>query len=346
MSGGVDSSVVAGELKKTGYQVTGVFLRFWKEKENKIDDQKEIQEVQEICNVLAIPLKIIDVREKFKREVVGYFLKEYAQGKTPNPCIFCNENIKFKILLAEMLSMDVDYIATGHYAKIIKKSGKYVLAMAEDKKKDQSYFLYRLKEKQLSKIMFPLGQYKKNVVRKKAQEFKLMVANKKESQDICFLNQSCTKQFLKKNISLKKGPIVDIQGKIIGQHEGLSLYTLGQRKNINIGGDGPYYVIAKKYTENKLVVTNQSQELKLFTKRICLEKVNWLGATPKLPLNCFIMIRYQAPLKCAIIDKTDNNNSSMELEAIFRRQQKIPAPGQSAVFYNKKEIVLGGGIIK
>ncbi len=345
MSGGVDSSVVAGKLKKAGYQVTGVFLRFWKEKEKTKISQQEIQEVQKICHILDVPLKIIDARKQFKKEVVDYFLKEYAQGRTPNPCIFCNENIKFKILLAEMLSMKADYIATGHYAKIIKKNGRYILCRAKDKKKDQSYFLYRLKEKQLSRIIFPLGQYKKSVIRKKAQDFSLLTFDKEESQDICFLAGNQLKQFLKKNISLKKGEIINEKGETIGWHQGLSLYTLGQRKGINIGGKGPYYVMAKKYVENKLVVTNQPQTENFFSRYFYIEKINWIGITPKLPMSCLVMTRYQNPLQCVTINKT-KEKQGVELKIIFKQKIKILTPGQSAVFYNKKGVVLGGGIIK
>ncbi|MFA6159868.1 MAG: tRNA 2-thiouridine(34) synthase MnmA [Parcubacteria group bacterium] len=338
MSGGVDSCVSAALLKKQGFDVRGVYLKMWKvdgEKSNK----KAIRDAQKIAKILDIPLEIIDVRKKFKKEVVGYFLKEYLAGRTPNPCIFCNENLKFKTLFEIADKLGIDYIATGHYARIIKQKG-YKLLEAKDKNKDQSYFLYRLKQEQLARIVFPLGEIEKAETRKLAKKFGLPVFDKAESQDICFLANMAVEEFLTKNIRLKKGEIKNTKGKIVGEHAGLPLYTLGQRKGINIGGNGPYYVAKRDSKKNCLVVTNKKEDLSLFSKFANINEVNWILAVPKLPAKVLARIRYRSPLIPAMIVMKHE-----KYEVKFDIAQRAVTSGQSIVFYNKKLEVVGGGLI-
>lgn len=339
MSGGIDSCVSAALLIKQGFDVRGVFLKLWKV-DNKKEKDRALLDAKKNTKILGIPLEVVDVQKKFRKEVVGYFLKEYNAGRTPNPCVYCNENLKFKILFELADKLKIDYVATGHYAKIIKKR-KYRLLEAKDKNKDQSYFLYRLKQWQLSRLIFPLGEYEKAKVKKLAKKFGLPIFNKAESQDVCFLANMSVEKFLGENVKLKKGEIIDTRGKVIGEHLGLPRYTLGQRKGINIGGTGPYYVIDKDAKKNYLIVTNKKEDLFLFSKFANLEKINWIISAPKFPAKFLAKIRYQSLLVPVTIKKQKNG-----CKIVFDKPQRAVTPGQSIVFYNKKEEVLGGGIIK
>lgn len=348
MSGGVDSSVAAALLKKQGFRVVGVYLRFWKEKNENQKNKRAISDAKGVCKILDIPLKIVDARKEFRNSVIKYFLDEYSSGKTPNPCIFCNENIKFKILLEILGKLKADYVATGHYARIVErgtrnmKRKKYFLFQAKDERKDQSYFLYRLKQGQLSKILFPLGDYTKPEVRQIAKKLDLPVFEKSDSQDICFLEDKDTQRFLEKYLKIKKGKIIDSDGKVVGEHQGLPLYTIGQRRGVNIGGNGPYYAVAKDLKNNILRVTNNPKELKLFSDFFEIKNANWIGKEPKFPLKALIKTRYRQEMSHGIIKKKNKNIFQVQLE----KKERAVTPGQSAVFYAKSGEVLGGGIIK
>ncbi|MDR3558814.1 MAG: tRNA 2-thiouridine(34) synthase MnmA [Candidatus Pacebacteria bacterium] len=353
LSGGVDSAVAAALLKKDGYDVTGVFLLT----QNGID----AKDVKNICAELDIPLEIIDARKRFQKEVVGYFLKEYSAGRTPNPCVFCNENFKFKLLFEAAEKLGADYVSTGHYVRIkqeirnpnieirnkskiinskLKKS--YKLFSAKDKNKDQSYFLYRIGQKELARLIFPLGEYEKTEVRELARKFKLPVQDKAESQDVCFLAGMTTEKFLEKNIKSKKGKIVDEQGEVLGEHRGLPLYTLGQRKGINIGGTGPYYVLGKNCEKNILIVTNDKRQLPLLAKTAILEQTVFPAGLPVFPAKVLIRTRYRNPLSYAIIKPDLTRKYIVE----FEKPQRAVTPGQSCVFYSEDGSLIGGGIIK
>jgi len=332
MSGGVDSSVAALLLKNKGYDVQGIFLDFF-------NGKKAISEVKKVSAKIRIPLKIIDASGNLKKIVVKYFLEELKKGDTPNPCVVCNKEIKFKILFEKMLELKADFVATGHYAQVHEvKSQKskvksFGLFEARDKNKDQSYFLYKLNQKELSKIIFPLGEYTKTEVRKIAKKFKLSVFDKKESQDICFIPENGHETFLKKNLKLDQGKIIDYRGDILGKHRGLPFYTIGQRKGIKIGGAGPYYVIRKNFKQNALIVGSEKE---LFSKKMKLKNINWIVDKPKLPFKTFIRTRYRSILVYATINK-----DGVE----FEKPQRAITPGQSAVFYSKKGEVIGGGVI-
>ena len=331
MSGGVDSSVAALLLKNKGYDVQGIFLDFF-------NGKKAISEVKKVSAKIRIPLKIIDASGNLKKIVVKYFLEELKKGDTPNPCVVCNKEIKFKILFEKMLELKADSVATGHYARIMEHKTHNIkhnlgLFEAKDKTRDQSYFLYKLNQKELSKIIFPLGEYAKAEVRKIAKKFNLPVYNKEESQDICFTPEKGYETFLKKSLRFKQGKIIDSKSDILSKHKGLPFYTIGQRKGIKIGGAGPYYVIRKNFKQNTLIVGSEKE---LFSKKMKLKNINWIVDKPKLPFKTFIRTRYRSIPVYATINK-----DGVE----FEKPQRAITPGQSAVFYSKKGELLGGGII-
>ena len=355
MSGGVDSSVAAALLKDKGYDVSGVFLKFWQDKcstdsENKCCSSDSLKRARKVAKILNIPFYVFDCSKDFKKYVVDYFIKEYSRGNTPNPCIICNKKIKFGFLFSKMQAIGGDYLATGHYirnkeSRIENRELRYKLFRAEDKKKDQTYFLYNLNQKKLSKLFFPIGDYKKDKVRELAKKFKLPVAKIKESQDVCFLPKGRLEKFLKNHINnIESGLIVDIKGKEVGKHQGLSFYTIGQRKGIKIGGGKPYYVVEKNSKENKLIVTRDSEDKRLFTKKFKTFDVNWVSEKMlKFPLKINCQIRYRQKSVDAKILKYNKLNKTCVVE--FKNSQRAVTSGQAAVFYKNEEL-LGGGIIK
>ncbi|MDZ4385130.1 MAG: tRNA 2-thiouridine(34) synthase MnmA [Candidatus Moranbacteria bacterium] len=351
MSSGVDSSVAAALLKQQGYDVVGVFMHFWKEPEtdslveNKCCSLESQEDARRVCQILGIPLYTANAAKEFKKEVVDYFLSEYAAGRTPNPCVACNEHIKFNVLMKKMLEMEGDYVASGHYACLKQENPKskiiYHLFQGADQEKDQSYFLYNFNQNQLSRILFPVGGYKKSEIRKIAEKLGLPVFNKDDSQGLCFTPEKYPENFLRRNLELKKGKIVNTAGKTVGEHEGLPLYTIGQRRGINIGGDGPYYVVNKDLKKNILVVTNDEKDPALFCGGMEVERVNWIAEEPELPLNILVKNRYRNQAVPAIIDSVKDGIYSVK----FVEPQRAISPGQSAVFYTGKREMLGGGRI-
>lgn len=355
MSSGVDSSVAAALLKKQGYDVIGVFMHFWKEpgqdglRENKCCSIEAQQDARKVAHILDIPLYTANAAREFKKEVVDYFLSENASGRTPNPCVVCNERIKFNFLFKKMLEMKADYVASGHYAQVKKtKAGKktvYKIFQGKDTAKDQTYFLYNLTQKQLAKILFPIGDYKKSEIRKLAEKMKLPVFDKDDSQGLCFTPEKYPTEFLRRHLKLKKGKVVNVEGKILGKHDGLALYTIGQRRGINIGGTGPYYVVEKDLKKNILLVTNNEKHHLLFRSALTVEKVNWIAGEPKLPVKAMVKIRYRNEPVSAIIKPITHNLKPKTYEVVFDSLQWAVTPGQSAVFYSKKGELIGGGVI-
>ncbi len=322
MSGGVDSSVAAVLLKKQGHEVVGVFMR--------LGESAGEKAAKKVAKKLGIKFLVWDFGREFKKVVKDYFLRELSAGRTPNPCVICNPKIKFGLFLNKALKSGADFIATGHYARA--KSGR--LFAAKDKIKDQSYFLYGLNQKQLSKTIFPLGDMTKKQVVALAKKRHLPY-RAGESFDICFIDDY--QGFLKKHLKLKPGKIVDSAGKILGHHQGLALYTIGQRANV--GGPGPFYVVAKDSRKNFLVVSNK--EKSLYEKELIAGRVNWLGGRAKLPCQCQIKIRYQSLTAAATLKDLNKN----QVKVIFKRPQRAITTGQSAVFYGSSGEVLGGGIV-
>lgn len=354
MSGGVDSSVAAALLKKQGYEVVAVFMKFWSEggleRENKCCSAEAQADARKVAAQLGIPLYTLNLEKEFKRKVVDYLIEEYKKGKTPNPCVECNKWIKFKFLLKKALELKADFVATGHYARISQnaKCKIYKLLTAKDKTKDQSYFLWTLTQKQLKRILFPVGDYTKQKVRAMAKKFNLPVFEKRESQEICFISNADLRGFLKSRIDPEKGPIVTVDGKKVGEHEGLAFYTIGQRKGIKIGGIGPFYVADKDFKNNALIVAKSEQAPELFKKETVVKKVNWIsGREPKFPLRCRVKIRYLHPANSAIINKIQDTPAvagRTRYKIQFAKPQRAITSGQSAVFYSRNEL-LGGGII-
>jgi tRNA-specific 2-thiouridylase len=336
MSGGVDSSVAAVLLKEQGYQVEGIFMRL-----GIAGDDESEKNARAVTKKLGIKFRVVNLSREFKKKIINYFISEYEKGRTPNPCVECNKEIKFGILMDKVLKNKTDFIATGHYARLQNDSVSYKLLKAVDKNKDQSYFLYNLNQKKLKRCLFPLGDYTKDEVRKIARKYKFEIHNKKESQEICFIQDKYYGDFLKRYLKLKTGNIVDENNNILGKHKGLSLYTIGQRRDIGIGGTGPYYVIGMNRRKNQLVVSNDKNNKKLFSKKIIIKKVNWIsGDIPKLPLKIKAKSRYRMDERSAIVDKIKNKYIIK-----FSKPQRAIMLGQSVVFYKRNE-VLGGGIIE
>jgi len=366
MSSGVDSSVAAALLKKQGFDVVGVFMHFWKETtqnslvENKCCSLESLEDARKVCQILGIPLYTANAEKEFKREVVDYFLQEYAAGRTPNPCVACNEHIKFNVLMKKMLEMDGDFVASGHYSiNKLEKDGKFHLYQGKDKEKDQSYFLYNFSQKQLARILFPVGEYRKPEIRKIAEKLKLPVFNKDDSQGLCFTPEKYPENFLRRNLPLKKGKIQNTNGKDVGEHDGLPLYTIGQRRGINIGGDGPYFVVGKDLQKNILIVTNNEKDPALVCQQMQVEKVNWIVEEPKMPAKVLVKTRYRHNAVSAIIklvsdsearpqscEKNSRGRASAPIYLVkFTEPQRAISPGQSAVFYTKDNEMIGGGRI-
>lgn len=348
ISGGVDSAVAAKLLIDEGYNVSGIFLNFWKDNSEESSGNKccSIQaqmDAKKVCLSLGIPFYTYNFSKLFKKEVVDNFLIEYSLGNTPNPCVICNKKIKIGGLLEYAKHLGFDYIATGHYARVEKNGRTFEMLKGLDKNKDQSYFLYTLNQKQLSKIFFPLGRLKKTNVRKIAQKAGLLVASKSDSQEICFISGKRHNDFLKKYLKLKSGDIkLWPNGEVIGQHQGLALYTIGQRRGIEIGGTGPYYAAKFDYDKNTLYVVKSFDDPILYQIEMKVKNINWINIKNiKFPLRAEVIIRYRhKAVKCLIDYNKEENVTSVKF---FRKQRAITS-GQSAVFYQKNK-VLGGGII-
>lgn len=335
ISGGIDSLVAAALLKKAGFNVTGVFMELY----NSPRFKKSKKRAKKIAEILEIPFLSLDLQKEFKKKVIDCFLTEYKKGRTPNPCVVCNKEIKFGLLLEKILALSVDFIATGHYARLKKEGNKIHLLRGKDKEKDQSYFLWRLNQEQLRRVMFPLGNYTKQEVRELAKKFKLPIFEISESQEICFI-QTTINDFLKKHLKTKPGKIVDKEGKTISKHKGLWFYTIGQRKGIELAG-GPYYVLDKDLKKNLLIVTKKEKDL--YKKELMAENVNWIsGKEPVLPLKVKAKIRYRHELASGTLNY---HQEPKTYHLIFERSQRAITPGQSVVFFKRGE-VLGGGIIK
>lgn len=360
MSGGVDSAVAAKLLKNQGHEVVGIFLHFWHDTidnennkhddlsavalakaENKCCSTEALLDARRVADKIGIPLYSMNFAKIFKKQVVDDFLAEYAKGKTPNPCVRCNKLVKLGYLIKQAKKLGFDYAASGHYARVKKKKLIYKLYKAKDKNKDQSYFLYTFNQTELAHLLFPLGNYTKTQVRGLAKKFKLPVAEKKESQEICFIPDKSHNEFLRRHLKLKSGLIKTLGGKTAGSHQGLPLYTVGQRKGIAIGGTGPYYAAKMDYKKNVLYVANNWDDKLLYKNGLIAKNMNWLpGAMPKLPLKCDAVVRYRhKPVKC-LITKISRNKYQIK----FAKPQRAITPGQSVAFYRSEEI-LGGGII-
>jgi len=347
MSGGVDSSVAALLLKEQGYNVTGVFIRCFN-----VDgcQEKEVGDARRVAAYLEIPFYVFDFEKEYKKKVVKYMVEGYRQGITPNPDVMCNKEIKFGLFLKKALVMGADYVATGHYVRLVTSSWGIGLVAAVDINKDQSYFLWTLTQKQLKYCIFPIGDYLKSEVRGLARQAGLFNAAKKDSQGICFLGKVTIADFLKEYIPEKRGEILLTNGQRIGEHDGAYFYTIGQRRLGVALGSEPHYVVEKDVKTNTVVVAEGDKDPALFQKEIGLVDVNFINPRSRILnhyLRIMVRIRYRQPLVSATLYQENKT-----YRIIFDDSQKFIAPGQSAVFYERRPStslglkMLGGGIIK
>ncbi len=343
LSGGVDSSIAALLLKEAGHEVIGITMRLWSEEVPQgkqrfpCTSKQNIHDAEQVCLALGIPFHLINLENEFRQYVVDYFCREYALGRTPNPCIACNKYMKFALLLDYALSLGADYLATGHFARVEHRNNTYHLLKGVDRNKDQSYMLYILGQDRLSRLLFPLGGYLKSEVRKLAEEKGLPTAGKRSSRDICFITEHYG-SFLSRYFTATPGEIVNSDGEVLGRHRGTAFYTVGQRHGLGLATTEPIYVTKIETDKNRLIVGDKRQ---LYSSRLIVREVNWvLGKAPPGPLKVAVKIRYRSQEAAAAIYPKEDC-----AEVIFDQPVLAVAPGQAAVFYQDNE-VLGGGIIE
>lgn len=346
MSGGIDSSVSAYLLKKEGYDVVGLTFQLWENRGRKNDkiccSLEASDDARRICDNLSIDHMSIDVRDDFAFYVIEYFCDSYAHGLTPNPCIACNQYIKFSILLKKAREIGAEKIATGHYARTKQCGGNILLLKGCDEIKDQSYVLYVLTQRELESVKFPVGKFTKDQIRKLAKDAQLGIDNKPESQDICFISGSDYSEFIGELYphTAQKGPILNKQGIVIGEHQGIASYTIGQRKGLGLAQSDAHYVIDIDCENNAIIAGTREDVLR---KEILVSDLNWIsGLAPEYPLKVRVKIRStMKEVPARIIAQ-----NSEKVKVLFDELQWAPAPGQSAVFYHNDVVVGGGKIVK
>jgi len=335
-------------LLDQGYQVIGTMMHLWAEQDamgeeinaNRCCSSEAVNDAQQVCRLLGIPFHLVNYEQEFKHHVVNTFVAEYTRGRTPNPCLYCNRRIKFDLLLRHALSLGARYLATGHYARIRRSNGEYQLCKGVDPDKDQSYVLYMLGQEELHHLLFPLGDYTKARVRAIARRHALPVAEKEESQDLCFVLDNDYRRFLRQYApqAIQPGPIFDSAGRLLGEHKGLPFYTIGQRSGMGIAAPEALYVLEIDPVRNALVVGPASE---LGRSELIAEEVNYVsGHAPSAPLRITAKIRRQAQLAHAILTPLDGNRAHLA----FSHPLRDITPGQGVVFY-QGDVVLGGGII-
>lgn len=337
MSGGVDSSLTAALLVEQGYKVTGVYMKNWTQDlpGMKCPWADDLSDAKRVAVQLGIDFKVVDFETEYRQKVVDYMIEEYKAGRTPNPDIMCNQEVKFKLFLEAALEDGADMIATGHYARV--QDGQ--LKMAHDTNKDQTYFLYRVTGAALQKTLFPLGEYDKPTVRKMAEERGLFTAGKKDSQGICFVGKVGIRDFLSQYVEQQPGEIIDKRtGAILGHHDGAIFYTLGQRHGLDVGGGLPYYVVGKDMDKNEVYVTTDLNDESLWKNEVQLGAAHWINEAPT-PGEYKIRVRHRAPL----VDATLRYEDDLAILGLHDQQRAIAA-GQSVVIYSN-DVCLGGGIV-
>ncbi len=350
LSGGVDSAVSAYLLRQQGYKVRGVFMKNWTGTTENLAGEcnwvRERDDAAAVAKRLKIPFAVWDFERQYRALVIDHFFKEYARGRTPNPDVRCNQFVKIPLFLKRALKEGADFIATGHYvrkSKIKDQKSKWALLNGVDVGKDQSYFLYTLTQAQLKHLLFPVGELTKPEVRKLAHKLKLPVAEKPDSQGICFIGEVKIEDFLRTRLRETPGPMVNTKGKVLGQHRGLPFYTVGQRHGLGLAG-GPWYVVGRRWRQNTLIVGTLKQQSHLLARTFTASQVHWsLGKPPKLPATLLVCHRYHHPVYPAIV-----RWRGVSLVVTFRKPQRAITPGQSAVFYERVRgslRVLGGAVI-
>lgn len=350
MSGGVDSSVAAAILSNEGYDVVGVTMQIWPDKSEerqKVEggccSLSAVDDARRVANTLGIPYYVLNFKDIFQQKVIDYFTSEYTKGRTPNPCIACNRYVKFEALLQKAVSMGMDYVATGHYARVEYDAarGRYLLKKSVTAAKDQTYALYTLTQEQLSRTLFPIGDYTKDKVREMASELGLTVAAKPDSQEICFVDDNDYAGFITQNTDyqIKPGNFVDIDGNILGTHKGIIHYTVGQRKGLGGTFGRPMYVVAVNAENNTVVLGDENE---VFSNRLTANDLNFISTDRIIEeTRITAKIRYTAKEAPAVVRPI----SSDRAEVVFDNTQRAITPGQSVVFYDG-DIVMGGGTIE
>ena len=345
MSGGVDSSVAAALLKQQGYEVIGMMLRLWsepgREDSNRCCTPDAMALARRVAARLDIPFYVVDAKDVFRNTVVNYFLEGYARGETPNPCLICNRSIRWEFLLDHALAIGAEFMATGHYVRKHDVNHKHQLLRAVDRSKDQSYVLHVLNQEKLKRALFPIGDYIKPEIRKIAESFGLPTAARHDSQDLCFLAGDDYRNFLQRNAAemLKPGQIVTRDGEVVGKHNGLANYTIGQRKGLGISSSVPLYVLGKDAAANTVIVGTQDE---LGSRELIAKDVNWIsGEGPNESFRAEVKIRYTAKEAEALVMPLEGDQAKVQFDA---PQRDITA-GQAAVFY-QGDVLLGGGIIQ
>lgn len=344
MSGGVDSSVAAYLMKQQGHEVLGVFMNNWEEKDDRgvCTSQKDWDDVRRVCDVIDIPYYSVNFAREYKERVFAHFLEEYQKCRTPNPDVLCNREIKFNVFLNFAETLGAEKLVTGHFANLGRQGDKVTLLRAKDENKDQTYFLYMLGQRALSRACFPVGGLLKSEVREIARQQGLPTSEKKDSTGVCFIGERDFRAFLKTYLPAQGGDMVDESGKVVGHHEGLMYYTLGQRRGLGIGGGGNghrWFVIEKDVKHNRLIVS-QGEDDRLYTPRAEASEATWIsGEAPGAEIECMVRLRHRQPLqKCRI------QISGEKVHMEFDRPQRAVTPGQSAVFY-QGDVCLGGAIV-
>jgi tRNA-specific 2-thiouridylase len=345
MSGGVDSAVAAGLLARQGYEVIGITMRLWTMEDQQAPRHRrrccsveDTDDAREAAQALGIPHYVLNLEREFQESVVDYFLREYQRGRTPNPCLACNEHVKFRSLLARALALEADFLATGHYARIDRpKAGRYRLLRAVDDEKDQSYVLFTLDQAQLSRLLFPVGYHRKEEVRRLAAEMGLPVADKPDSADICFIPDNDYRSFIAGRLGKREGEIRDAGGRVVGRHQGVAAFTVGQRRGLGVALGGRRFVSAIDPSRSLVIVGSEED---LLTDQLWAEDVNWVaGEPPPAGTAVEAKIRYRTPASPAEVHPEGDG-----ARVLFRRPQRAITPGQAVVFYRGEEVV-GGGII-
>lgn len=349
MSGGVDSSVTALLLKEQGYDVIGIFMKNWDDTDEfgVCTAEQDAEDVRRVCEQIDIPYYTVNFEKEYFDKVFSYFLDEYKSGRTPNPDVMCNREIKFGEFLNKALDLGADYVATGHYARVVEEDGVLKLLRGVDSNKDQTYFLNALNQQQLSKAMFPIGHLPKPEVRRIAEAAGLYTAKKKDSTGVCFIGERNFKEFLSQYLPAQSGNMVDIAtGEIKGRHDGLMYYTLGQRQGLGIGGSGngePWFVADKDLQQNILYVVQGDKHPSMYSTGLIATDVNWIageGNVPKEPFSCTAKFRYRQPDQQVTLEWLEDGTVHVQ----FAQQQKAITPGQAVVFYQGDDC-LGGGTI-
>lgn len=347
MSGGVDSSVTALLLKEQGYEVIGIFMKNWDDTDEfgHCTAEEDAEDVRRVCGQIGIPFYTVNFEDEYRDKVFEYFLDEYRHGRTPNPDVMCNREIKFGEFLQKALDLGADFIATGHYARVEQlPDGTYVLKRGVDAGKDQTYFLNALNQYQLSKAMFPIGHLPKPKVRELAEAAGLATAKKKDSTGVCFIGERNFKEFLSQYLPAKPGDMMTYEGEVKGRHDGLMYYTLGQRQGLGIGGSGsgePWFVAGKDLERNILYVVQGGDDPRLFSEALTATGVHWVSENaPSGEQRCTAKFRYRQPDQGVTVKLRADG----DYDVVFDKPQKAITPGQAVVFYDG-ELCLGGGII-